>query len=591
VNGKGSSAADRALPEVDVVIVGLGWAGGILAAELTKAGLRVVGLERGPNRSGHDPAYVRKHDELKYKVRTDLMQDTSQETWTLRHDLLEQGLPLRYLGAFRPGTGVGGSSLLYAGAAGRYAPWNFDMRSQTIARYGPKAIPHDASIQDWGITYEDLEPYYDRHERMVGVAGRAGNIAGVTQPGGDPFEGPRTRDFPLPPLKSNAVGDLFRQAAEQLGYHPFPTPAAILSKEYTNPDGISRTACAYCGDCSAHACAVGAKGDPVVTVLPVAQRTGLFELRANANVFKILHDGKRASGVLYFDSDYRVVEQPASIVILTAFAFNNVRLLLQSGMGRPYDPITGQGVIGKNFCYQTVVGSMAFFRNRMFKRYMGSNSAGNCVDDLANDNFDHTGLGFIGGARLMSTLGGAPISSLLVPEGTPTWGPEWKEAIRRWYDRAVTVTVIPDTLAYQSNYLDLDPVYKDSWGNPLLRMTFDWHDNERAIARYAAQKLRDILMAMHPDELVVRETLPSHFDAVKYQSTHPTGGAIMGSERSSSAVNNYLQMWDFHNVWVVGGSAFPQGTGPAPTGTICALAYRAADGIVHKYVKHPALLS
>jgi gluconate 2-dehydrogenase alpha chain len=571
------------LPETDVVIVGVGWAGGILAAELTKAGLHVVGLERGHARGIGD--FQHDIDELRYAVDYEMMQDTAQETWTLRHTLSERALPIRQLGSFLPGTGVGGAGVHWQGLTWRFEPRDFTIHSSTLARYGAQAIPADSTIQDWGISHEELEPYYDKFEYMAGIAGKAGNLQGQIQPGGNPFEGPRARDYPVGPMLDAHAPVVFRDAAKKLGYHPFPSPSANLPRAYTNPDGVIRGACAYCGFCERFGCWVGAKADPTVTVLRTAQQSGKFELRTEANVFQIAHDSKRAQSVLYVDAAGNVQEQPAGIVILTAYVFNNVRLLLVSQMGTPYDPQTGAGSVGKNYCYQVGSGGTGFFEKVTFHRYMGSGANGYSMDDFNADNFDHTGLGFIGGGVISCGASGArPIQSLPVPPGTPPWGAQWKTAIRKYYDRVITVGMQGESIAYRTHFLDLDPTYRDAWGQPLLRITFDWEDNERKMAAFGAAKIKDILQATGADTVAVKGQLPAHYDTAVYQSTHNTGGAIMGADPATSVVNNYGQMWDFANVFVVGASAFPQNAGRNPTGTVGALAYRAADGIVNKRV-------
>ena len=275
---------DRRLPEADVVIVGLGFAGGIIAAELTKAGVDVVALERGPDRSPEASEYVRKHDELRFRVRQDMQQDAAVETWTFRHDHHEPALPFRYLGAFTPATGVGGSSAHFGGVTTRYVPWEFEVATRTAERYGSAAMPEYTTARDWGIGYDELEPYYDRFEEAIGVSGMAGNLNGSIRPGGNPFEGPRAREFPLPPLKLGRGPALFRDATAALGLHPYQTPSAILSERYRSPDGIERDGCTYCGDCMWHLCSVGAKGDANVAILPVARRSGRLEIRPNSYV-------------------------------------------------------------------------------------------------------------------------------------------------------------------------------------------------------------------------------------------------------------------------------------------------------------------
>lgn len=580
--------------EVDAVIVGGGWVGGIMGAELSKAGLTVVCLERGgDNRNTQEWAKPGMHDEVKFALRMGLMQDAAQETWTMRHNLRESATPIRYLASFLPGTGVGGAGVHWNGQTWRFTPRDFIIRSHTEQRYGAASIPADVSIQDWGITYDQLEPYFDKFEYMAGIAGKAGNIQGKIQPGGNPFEGPRSRDYPVPPMKTPHAPGVFAQAAAKLGYKPFPTPSGNLPTPYTNPDGISRGTCTYCGFCERFGCEVAAKADPTVTVLPVAEKTGRFEMRINSDVFEILHDGKQAHGVRYHDAKGNVQEQRAGIVILGAFIFNNVRLLMLSNMGTQYDPVTGQGTLGKNYAYQVsgAGGASGFFNGTQFKRFMGSGAVGMAIDELYGDNFDHTGLGFIGGGNVACGSSGArPIQSTAVPAGTPLWGAKWKQAIRQYYDSVASVGMQGEVISYKWRYLDLDPRYKDGWGNPLLRMTFDWADNERKMAAYVAPKCGEILKAMGADKVTVNGKMAPHYDVTVYQSTHNTGGAIMGADPGTSVVNNYSQMWAYDNVFVIGASSFPQNAGKNPTGTVGALAYRAADGIINRFVKSPGPL-
>ncbi len=581
-----------ALPEVDVVIVGVGWVGGIIASELTKAGLNVVGLERGHDRGIAD--YQVKYDEIRgMGTRSDMFQNTALETWTLRHNLRETALPLRELGSFLPGTGVGGAGVHWAGQTWRFHPRDFTMRSSTAERYGATFIADNMSIQDWGITYDQLEPYYDKFEKMAGIAGKAGNLKGQVQPGGNPFEGPRSNEYPVAYPSMPHAPAIFQAAATKLGYKVFPQPSATLPSVYTNPDGVTRQQCNYCGFCARYGCEVGAKADPNVTVIPLAVKTGKFEIRTGANVFQIKNDGAKATSVLYHDALGRVQEQPARIVVLGAYVFNNVRLLLLSRMGRPYDPTTRSGVVGRNYAYQTGgAGATAFFDNLTLNRFMGSGAIGAAIDEFNADNFDHKDLGFIGGGSVTSGAGGAlPIGSLAVPPGTRTWGLDWKHAIRKYYDSVVSVGAQAESPAYYTHFLDLDPTYKDAYGTPLMRITFDWEDNERKMVAWLAPKLKEIADNLEPKPTVVASsgTLAAHYDTVPYQSTHNTGGAIMGADPGTSVVNSYLQMWDFQNLWVVGACNFPQNAGFNPTGTVGALAYRAAEGI-GKYVKNPGPL-
>src|SRR5262249_39049666 len=148
-----------------------------------------------------------------------------------------------------PGEGVGGAAVHWNGITWRFLPWDFETRSRTLARYGKDALAPDCTSQDWGVTYADLEPFYDRFERVYGISGTAGNLAGRIQAGGNPFEGPRSREYPNPPMKTTFAGSLFAQGARSLGLTPFPSPSANMSQVYENPYGATLGPCIYCGFC------------------------------------------------------------------------------------------------------------------------------------------------------------------------------------------------------------------------------------------------------------------------------------------------------------------------------------------------------
>lgn len=592
--------------KADVVLVGAGWVSGIMAAELTKAGLSCVVLERGSPRNVSN--WQDDHDELRYAIRYELFQNTQNETWTLRHDLSETALPFRQLGSFLPGTGYGGAGVHWNGQTWRFHPRDFTAYTSTVERYGKSFMPADMRLQDWGITYDQLEPYYDKFEYMAGIAGKAGNLKGQKITGGNVFEGARSRDFPLAPPPDTEIQTIFRKATTDLGYHPFFAPTANLPKAYTNPDGIARGACTYCGFCERFGCEVGAKADPTVTVFPVAHKTGRLKIHFHANAFQIKNDGKNAQSVLYYDGLGRVQEQPGDVIVLGAYVMNNVRLLLMSKLGKAYDPTTETGSVGRNYAYQTGGGGASgWFVDREFKRYMGSGANAVAIDDYNADNFDHAALGFIGGGSISCGQSGArPIQSLSTPPGTPAFGRDWKAAIKRYYKSVVSVGFQGESPAYRQHYLDLDPNYRDVFGNPVLRITFDWQPNERKMIAFAGQRTLEIMRQMIPNGTLSSSgpptpeapnivtggpgSLPAHYDTAPYQSTHNTGGAIMGADPATSVVNNYLQMWDAPNVFVVGACNFPQNAGFNPTGTVGALAYRAAEGVLKFHKNGGALV-
>ena len=336
------------LKEVDVVLVGMGWTGGILAKELSEAGLKVVGLERGAMRTtAEDFSVPRIRDDLRFGSRNDLMQNPAVDTLTIRNNPKQDALPMRRLGSFLPGQGVGGAGSHWNGITWRWSDNELKVRTLYEEKYGKKFIPDDMTIQDWGISYAELEPYYEKFERTAGVSGKAGNIKGVVQKGGNRFEAPRANEYALPPLKSTQAGLMFAEAAEKAGYNPFPRPVANASQAYTNPDGAKFGACQYCGFCERFGCESNAKGSPHFTVIPIAMRNPNFELRTNMWVTRVNKDstGKKVTGVTYINTlNGEEFEQPAGMVVLTAYAINNVHLMLLSQIGQPYDPVSQKGL-------------------------------------------------------------------------------------------------------------------------------------------------------------------------------------------------------------------------------------------------------
>ncbi|EJL28828.1 GMC family oxidoreductase [Brevibacillus sp. BC25] len=564
----------KKLPKVDVVIVGVGWGGGIIASELTKQGLTVVGLERGKERKTED--YFMVHDELRYALRYEMMQDLSKETITFRSQTNVRALPMRSYGSFLLGTGLGGSGIHWNGQTFRFLPYDFEIHSKTIERYGAKKIPDGMTIQDWGITYDQLEPYFDKFEKMAGIAGEE-----------NPLGGKRSSPYPIPPMRTTPSMKMFADAAKKKNLHPYILPSANLSQAYTNPDGVARAACQYCGFCERFGCEYGAKADPVVTVIPVAKKTGKFEIRTHSHVRRILHTGNKATGVLYTDvTTGEEFEQPADIVVMTSYVFNNTRLLLMSKLGKPYDPATGKGVIGKNYAYQVIRGgAVGFFDDKEFNNFAGAGSLGMCLDDYNGDNFDHADLKFIHGANIAVTQTGfRPIGTNKVPPGTPSWGKDFKAASIKYTNRFISVGAQGASMPFRQHFLDLDPTYKDAFGDPLIRITYDFVDQDRELAAFCADKCAEIVKEMGANEKLEINRKLGPYDITPYQSTHNTGGVIMGASPDTSAVNNYLQMWDAENVFVVGASAFAHNSGYNPTGTMGALSYRAAEGIL-KYRK------
>jgi gluconate 2-dehydrogenase alpha chain len=349
----------------------------------------------------------------------------------------------------------------------------------------------------------------------------------------------------------------------------------------------------YCGFCETYGCEHFAKTSPQIAILPFALKNRNFELRTRSHVLKVEWDkaSKQATGVTYVDASGAEVFQPAQLVVLCAFAHHNAVLMLNSGIGAPYDPATRQGTVGRNYTYQTMSSATVFYEGeKRINPFMGAGALGVAIDDFNNGSMDHGPLGFIGGAYIAAnTTGGRPIAYHPVPPGTPRWGAEWKQAVAANYNSTVTIGVHGSSIPHPNNYVGLDASYTDAYGQPLGMVTFDFSYNDRLMSRFLTEKAWRIGEAMNGKSLSVN-WLGDHYSIVPYQTTHNTGGTICGTDPQTSVVNKYLQSWDLHNLWVVGSSCFPQNGGYNPTGTVGALSYWALDAMLNRYVRSPAPL-
>lgn len=578
----------KKLPPVDVVLVGFGWTGAIMAQELTEAGLQVLALERGGWRDTptHFPTTVAP-DELRFYWRHEMFQDTARETLTFRNNDSQTALPMRRWGSFLPGSGVGGSGVHWNGQTFRFLPSDFLAASHNTERYG--SLAEGMTVQDYGVTYDELETHFDRFEKVCGIGGKAGNLRGALQAGGNPFEGRRSDEYPNPPMEMTFAQRQFASAVKSLGLNPFPAPSANMSRAYTNPLGVQLAPCTYCGFCEKYGCGNYSKAIPQTTILPVLMEKPNFTLKTHNEVLEIKRDGsgRRATGVTHIDVHGDVFEQPAEVVILCAYPLQNARLMMLSGIGQTYDPRTGAGLVGKNYCYQVVSSVDVFYEDKYTNQFAGAGALGMIIDDYNGDNFDHAGLGFIGGGYLACwTTNARPIETHRIPKGTPEWGSAWKKAVKENFLKSTSVSVHGASMAYAQNHLDLDPTYTDVYGRPLLRMTYDFTPNDRTMTAYLTERAKEIAERMGGREIKVNAR-EGAYDSMPYQTTHNTGGTIMGASPANSVVNRYLQSWDVPNLFVMGAGVFPQNAGYNPTGTVAALTYWAADAIKTDYLRNP----
>jgi len=557
------------LPKVDVLIVGIGAAGGIASYVLTKAGINVVALEAGPRRDKAD--FLKYYDELEgypyHNPFADVKANKEIPTWRPDAKSPVQALPV---GPIVMDNHVGGTSVHWTGQAWRYRADDFKIRTTTIAKYGEDALPAGSNVVDWPISYDDLEPYYEQAEKLVGISGEGGT---------NPFESPRKNDYPLPPLRRSGLGDLAYDGMTKAGYHPFSQPAGMISQDYNG-----RSACSYCGYCTGHGCWNDAKASTLVSAIPAAEKTGKLEIRTNSRVMKILSNDKgQVTGVQYLDGGGVLQEQPAAVVILSTYVYENNRLLLLStsdyyknGLGN------NGGNVGKWYMAHSYGGAYGLFPGQNFNNLSGTASQAVAMDDFNGDNFDHTGLGFIRGAIANVAMSeSTPIGrSNMLPPGQAGWGASYKKFIKENGNSITSLSTQLEVLPYDANFLDLDPDVTDDLGVPKIRLTFNLYDNEHTANAYINPKLEDVLKAMgasqtwsYPD--------PANIPV----NSHAYGGTRMGDDPANSVVDKYGISHEASNLVVLGGSTWCSTTGYNPTETIYAHSWFAADYLAKNFQK------
>ena len=559
------------LPGTDVVIVGLGAAGGVAALPLTNAGLDIVGIEAGSRLTKRDFA----PDEIRNNVRDwpFSVRKCDSEVPTLRRSRSDDAVQ----GGNHPMmNGVGGTTLHYWAQSWRLNPWDFKVVSETTRRYGASRIPAGSTVEDWPFGYEELEPFYDRVEHEIGVSGQAGNLQGEKNPNGNPFEGPRQRNYPMPALRWTRFLDRMAESARTLGWQPFPGPAAINSEAYQG-----RSGCMYHGHCNKGGCHVDAKNSPAVTTIPRAEATGRLKVVTHATVTKIETDAQgKVTGVTYLQ-DREEFFQPARFVFVASYTYENVRLLLLSkSRAFPIGLSNNHAQVGKHYLsHHQGAGVTALFPYDLHAWY-GLPAQGVAVDDFADDNFDHSALDFIGGGNLWVYSDRRPISAASM--GTfgraPTWGSAWKAFVRENADRTNSAYIQKTTLPYAANYLDLDPVVKDPLGFPVIRITAEYKQNELAIADYLQEK-----MVRWYREAGATDIIRGGLGGQMGVSTHAYGGTRMGDDPETNVVNRYGLSHEVPNLGVLGASVMGTSGARNPTLTAQALAWRTAEHVAERW--------
>ncbi len=549
-------------PEADILLVGAGSLGSLAASVFAKAGLKVIALEPGPFRTQAD--YV--PDELgsAYYCRASMGPKFLNEVPRWRRNEGESTQEATFsLG--RMMNSVGGSVIHYGAWLRRFHPHHFKMLSHFNERWGLSLLPDGSTLADWPITYEELEPYYTRLEHEIGIAGDESN----------PFIR-RSKPLPMPPMRRFRLGEFFKDATKRMGLHAHPVPVGVNTIPYRG-----RPATTYSAWSNGFGSLTGDKWDPSLTCIPEALATGNLDLRTHCRVISIHTDETgRVDGAEYIDPLGRRRFQGARIVVLSAYTFENVRLLFLSGDAKhPNGLGNNRGQLGKHFMTKMFAHVDGYFPGVIFNRHTGPAAQGLVLDDFFAPDFDSLRHGFIGGATLGAEQQFLPIqiSREALPADVPRWGKPYKNHLRQWQHFGV-VRIQPDTLSYVNNYLELDPSRRDrsGLGLPVLRITYDLRENEHRLADWMEAKSEEILREMG----ATKTWRGDRFTGVG--SSHDFGGARMGADPAKSVVDPELRVHDTPGLYIYSGAAFPSCPGINPTLSLLALIYRAAERLVQR---------
>ena len=548
--------------DADVVIVGVGGVGGFIAPVLAKAGLKVVGLEAGPwwRLADFRP------DELSstYYCRAEMGPKFTSETPRWRRNQHEPTQELTFsLG--RMMNGVGGSIIHYGGWLRRFPAQSLLLRSHALERWGPGIIPQGSTVVDWPISYEELRPAYGEIERIAGVAGDCDNVF-LSQ----------DEPYPLPATRPFRMGEMFKRAARELGLHPHAAPVSMTTQAYNGYPEMT-----YCAWNNGFGSWTGDKWHPALTCVREALATGNFDLRTNCRVTRIVTDGDgRARGVEYLDALGQPRVQLAPTVILAAYVFESVRLLFLSESDRHPGGIgNSTGQLGKHFMTKMFPHVDGSIPDVIFNRHTGPAAQAVVLDDFLDVSFDCGSRGFLGGSTLGAENQFLPIqiSRETLPPDVPRWGKAYKDHIRQWQHWAV-VRMQPEALPYEENFLDIDPHFRDrsGLGMPVIRVTYDLHDNEHRIAEFMEGKCEEILRRMGAS----KTWRGPRFTGAG--SSHDLGGCRMGDDPAESVVDRDLRVHDAPGLYVFSGAVFPTCPGVNPTMTLWAVCLRAARGLIER---------
>ena len=543
----------------DVCIVGSGAGAGPVAYELARAGYKVVVLEKG--------AFYERKDFFKDEIAV-----CRRATFTPRLDkeqhVIEQFDGSKWVATptsqsgwdFWNGSMVGGSSNLMSGYFHRLKPNDFKLKSVYGAVEG-------ANIEDWPISYEELEPYYEKVERIVGISGSVVDHSFL--------EWRSSAHFPYPPLEEHPCSAWFDEACKGLKLTPIPTPRAILSRPKKE-----RNSCEYSGFCGSYGCHSGAKGSSREALLKPALKSNNLTIITQAFVSKLIEKDHRVVAAHYRDKDKKLQSIEARIFVVAAQAIESSRLLLNSkSKNFPKGLANNSNQVGKNLIFSAGGnGSGSFYYKDLspkkaqqlqvlgpfFNRSLQSwyelevknrRLKGGTIDFL----FEHPNA--------------VPKLKSALYEGELVWGEALrKKILKRFQKKVLNFEIFCDWTPHDNCFVSLDERIKDRFGLPVAKVRIGAHKRDVKLAQILAQKSEAVLEAMGAKEInsYVSELPPQNLQA---------GGCRFGDDARTSVLDKNCKAHELENLYVSDGSFMPTGGSVPFTWTIYANAFRVADAI------------
>ncbi|MFC5996441.1 GMC family oxidoreductase [Pseudonocardia hispaniensis] len=535
------------MPRAEVLVIGAGMAGGAITCSLAEAGVDVVCLEQGQWIPGERRPHADRHYELRRAF--DWSTSPNRRRWETDYPIGTPGLQPLMLNA------VGGSTAIYTAAWPRFRPSDF-----------VKDVEHGLS-PNWPYTYEDLEPYYDLNDADMGASGLAG----------DPGAAPRSA-YPNPPLPLGKRGERFASACERLGWHWWPFPMAVNSRDYRG-----RPACNYCGDCQS-GCPRDSLAGSHNTYWPRAVAAGA-DLRTGARVERILTGASgEAIGAIYVDrASGRRYRQLADLTVVCCNGIGTPRLLLNSASERhPNGLANSSDQVGRNLMFHGLA-IVEVWTDEIVEPHKGVICAAAYSEEFAETD---AARGFVNGFTLLCCgMNGPGYQAAGSHSGNVApWGDAHHEWFERHYSKGFAILVQSEDLPHPDNRVTLDPVLTDSDGIPAPYVHYELHPNDEALLSFACDRAVDIGRAAGAHDIKVNRFMDGNRTYLP-PAWHLMGTARMGTDPTTSVTDATHQAWDVPNLYICDGSSFPTGGAVNPTSTIGAMALKCADGILQRLGK------